>query len=545
METQRSKFRPTEHPVIQLPDADFLAGLSPEEGWRLLMKREELISRERNDPFRYGYRPAIWSKATALLEKHREILVMGGNRSGKTEWAAREVIERLYNKPNAVAWCFQTTAPNSIQMQQPRIWKYLPPEWRTAKKGTVTNITYSVKGGFTEGVLVAPNGSQIIFRNYAQDPSTIEGGEIDVAWCDELVPLDVLETLRFRLLDRNGVLITTFTPIEGYSPTVKDYLQGAKTIEEVPAELLPKFSEVDGEKRQSGCEGVPIVQLGRNNRPIIYFHTKENPWAGWERMQQELRNETREKILCRAYGVPTRSINNRFPLFNEKVHVIKASEVPATGTRYQFIDPCSGRNWAMIWALMDSAGRCFIYREWPCPDEYIEGVGYPGMWAEPDGKKADGKQGPAQKDFGFGLDRYIQEIKRVEGGEKVFERWMDSRYGNAQTLARETPTTLIEEMAALGMDFTATPGDTIDEGVSFINDWLHYDTARPIDALNQPRLYISERCKNVIYCLKEWTGQDGNKGATKDFVDLCRYLVLSGITNVEGDILMARGGGSY
>jgi phage terminase large subunit-like protein len=383
------------------------------------------------------------------------------------------------------------------------------------------------------------------FRNYSQDISTIEGGEIDIAWCDELVPIDFLETLRFRLLDRNGVLIVTFTPIEGYSPVVKDYLTGARTVTAVDAELLPKFKDDKGEKILTGYEQVPLIQLGRKDRPIIYFHTKDNPWAGWERMQTELRNETKEKILCRAYGVPTRSINNRFPLFNDRVHVIKHDWIPTTGTRYQFIDPCSGRNWAMIWAIFDSANRCFIYREWPCPDEYVEGVGYPGMWAEPDGKKADGRQGPAQKDFGFGLARYVEEIRNVENGEKIFERWMDSRYGNAQTLAKERPTTLIEEMSELGMDFTATPGDTIDEGVQMINSWLHYDRDKPISALNQPKLYISERCKNVIYCLKEWTGSDGAKGSSKDFPDLVRYLCLSGVNNVEGDILMARGGGSY
>jgi hypothetical protein len=94
-----------------------------------------------------------------------------------------------------------------------------------------------------------------------------------------------------------------------------------------------------------------MVQLGRKERPIIYFHTKDNPWAGWERMQTELRNETKEKILCRAYGVPTRSINNRFPLFQRPRPRHQATTgFRRTGTRYQFIDPCSGRNWAMIWA---------------------------------------------------------------------------------------------------------------------------------------------------------------------------------------------------
>jgi hypothetical protein len=543
--TPRSRFTPTPHPVMKLPPKDVLLDIGPEKGWDLLMKREELILKEKVDPYRYGYQPKIWKKASELLESHRELLVLGGNRSGKTEWAAREVIHRLYHKKQSVAWCFQTTAPNSIEMQQPRVFKYLPADWRQARKGTVTNITYSVKGGFTESKFVAPNGSQCIFRNYAQDISTIEGGEIDIAWCDELVPLDFLETLRFRLLDRNGVLIVTFTPIEGYSPTVKDYLTGARNVEECDAELLPKFEDNKGEKVIVGYEKVPIVQSGRKGRPIIYFQTKNNPWAGWERMQQELRNETREKILCRAYGVPTRSINNRFPLFNDKVHVIKHEWIPKEGTRYHFVDPCSGRNWAMIWALFDNANRCFIYREWPCPNEYVEGVGYPGAWAEPDGKKADGRQGPAQKDFGFGLERYVEEIHSVEGGERIFERWMDSRYGNAQTLAKERPTTLIEEMSDLGMDFTATPGDTIDEGVGLINDWLHYDTQKPLSAINQPKLYISEKCQNLIWCMKEWTGADGTKGASKDFPDLVRYLVLSGCNNVEGDILRPRGGGSY
>jgi hypothetical protein len=101
----------------------------------------------------------------------------------------------MYSKPGAVVWCFQTTAPNSIELQQPRVWKYMPPEWRNARKGQVTNITYSVKGGFTEAKFVAPNQAVCIFRNYAQDPSTIEGGEIDACWCDELVRSRCLETL--------------------------------------------------------------------------------------------------------------------------------------------------------------------------------------------------------------------------------------------------------------------------------------------------------------------------------------------------------------
>jgi phage terminase large subunit-like protein len=521
-------------------DLDLLEKLGPDDGWKYLKTREELIAREASDPFRYGYIPPVWKRASELLEKHREILVMGGNRSGKTEWAAKEAIKIMYGKPGAVAWLFQTTAPNSIELMQPRVWKYMPPEWRNARKGQVTNITYSVKGGFTEAKFVAPNQSICIFRNYAQDPSTLEGGEIDFAWADELVPLDVLETLRFRLVDRNGKLAVTFTPVEGWSPTVADYLSGAKTITDTDAELLPLKND-KGEV--SGYEKVPIEQINPKGRPILYFHTQSNPWAGWSRMKKELQSETKEKILCRAYGVPTKAISGRFPLFNPKVHVIRASDVPQ-GTRYHWVDPASGRNWFMLWTVHDVADRIVVYREWPGED-YIPGVGYAGEWALPDGKKLDGKPGPAQQDFGFGLERYKEEILRVENGEEIFERYMDSRFGNAQTLAREMPTTLIDEMSELGINFMAAPGDGIDEGIAMVNSALSYNPEKPIDARNQPKLYISENCKNLIYALQTYTGADGKKGAAKDPVDALKFVVLSNAINVEGDILRSTGGGSY
>jgi len=540
MNEHAQRFKPTPHPVMQV-DLDLLRKLGPDAGWQYLKKREELIAREAADPFRHGYIPPIWKRASELLEKHREILVMGGNRSGKTEWAAKEVIKTMYSKPGAVVWCFQSSAASSIEMQQPRIWKYMPPEWRNARKGAVTSISFTIKNGFSEAKFVAPNASVCIFRNYCQDISVIEGGEVDLCWADELINIDWIETLRFRLIDRNGRLAVTFTPIQGWSPTVADYLSGAKTIEDTDAELLPLKND-KGEV--SGYDKVPIEQLNPKGRPILYFHTQSNPWAGWSRMKKELQSETKEKILCRAYGVPTKAIAGRFPLFNEKVHVIRHSDVPK-GTRYHWVDPASGRNWFMLWTVHDVAGRIIVYREWPSHDDYIPGVGYAGEWALPDGKKLDGKAGPAQQDFGFGLERYRDEILRVEDGEEIFERYMDSRFGNAQTLARETPTTLIEEMSDLGLNFMAAPGDGIDEGIAMVNSALSYNPEKPIDARNQPRLYISEKCKNTIYALQTYTGADGKKGAAKDPVDAIKFVVLSGACNVEGDILRPTPGGSY
>ena len=551
-------FKPTPHPIFKLPAPAVLRAMGGERALALLEEREVRIAEEKAKPWECGYQPSSWATAKGLLKQYNELWLMGGNRAGKTEFASRLVVETLLSGPRKRVWCFQTTAPNSVEMQQPYVWKYLPEELKAinTKRGAIANISYSQKNGFTENTFVLPNGSQCWFRNYAQDDRTIEGGELDLIWFDELVPINFVETCRYRLVSRAGDLLVTFTAKDGYTATVKAALSGARTIETRAAELLPLWKEGGGVKVLAGHEEQPIVQeSARGNAAILYFWSEDNPFGGYPALMRTLKNAPREQILMRAYGVPTKAIGSRFPLFSDKVHVVRHENIPREGTNYHLVDPCGGRNWFQIWVRIDTANRAYVYREWPDQDSYIDGVGYPGEWATPDGKLADGKQGPAQKGFGFGLERYKEEVEmlesgtherwRADGAEVMFERWMDSRYGNAQTTGKEAPTTLIEDCSQIGMDFLATPGQGVDEGIQLINDWLSYDTRRPVDALNHPRLMISERCKNVIYALQEWTGADGKNGATKDPIDLLRYLVLCGAENVEGDILNGRRGGAY
>lgn len=577
----------TKHPIHEAPEIlgrdaegralarfkDGVRRMTPEQLLAFWKVREEQIANEREDPLRYGWEPPIWKKADGLLEEFRELLVLGGNRSGKSTYAAKRMMRCMLEKPNGRFWAFQTTSATSIEMQQPLLWHFMPPELRAARKTKVTNISYGQKTGFAENSFVLPNGSQIFFRNYSQDESTIEGGEVDGIWFDELVPLNFLTTARLRLVTRRGWMLLTFTPVDGYTPTVAEYLNGAETVEDREAEMLPIYGKAEsgerrpesGEERDKklvGYERVPVLQVPAVGRArILYFHTQDNPFGGYEELRDKFAHEGRDFILERVYGVPTKAVGNMFARFDDKVHVIDPDRVPREGTNYHVVDPCGGRNWAMIWARFDAAGRCFIYDEWPNQDRYIPGWGFPGPWAEPDGKRADGKPGPAQKTVGFGLLDYKAEIEAVErehareSGERkaetgnetveIFERLMDSRYGNAATVSRESATTLIEECAEIGLNFLAAPGDTINEGVELIKDWLAYDKTRPLDALNQPRLYVSRRCKNVIYALRTYTGQDGKHGAVKDFVDVVRYLALSGASYADAGALAVNPAGSY
>ncbi len=293
----------------------------------------------------------------------------------------------------------------------------------------------------------------------------------------------------------------------------------------------------------SGYESVPRVQQPvRRNCRIVYFHTADNPYGNYASMKVQLADANRDTILMRAYGVATKAIANRFPKFNDNVHVIPDSRVPQEGSRYLIIDPCNGRNFFMSWFIVDPRGRLILYREWPCESIYIEGFGYPGPWTIPSGKKMDGDRGDSQRPMGFGLTRYKSEILRLEmlrnengawvkrkESEIIEERYMDSRFAGQKILAaREESLTLIEEMAELDMDFLPSPSQGgIDDGIELVNSLLDYDVNRPVDSTNEPRLFIAESCTNSIYSMHEWTGADGLKGAAKDPIDNIRWAACA------------------
>ena len=146
--------RLTKHPIIHLPTEDEVVDLARTIGAEatadVMRRREEKIQAEAQDPYRHGYEPASWADADGLLMKGSELLIMGGNRAGKTEYAAKRVMQLLCSRPNSRVWCLHTTSQTSIQMQQAVIWKYMPPEFKTARKTKVTNIQYSQKNGFTD-----------------------------------------------------------------------------------------------------------------------------------------------------------------------------------------------------------------------------------------------------------------------------------------------------------------------------------------------------------------------------------------------------------
>ena len=306
------------------------------------------------------------------VDTHHNYMIgsCASHNSSKTECGARSVVKAALENPNAEIVCFAQDSDASIRVQQRAVYRYLPPEFKQKSKSQVEYLNYTVKNGFTGASFILPNGSTVYFHTYSQfqaNRSKFEGLEIGSKtpkwhniglWLDEyLEDGDLVATMRFRLATRNSKMLMTFTPIDGHTPFVAEFLKDVETLEERYAEMVD--------------EVVPFVQYSHHkDAGIVFFHSELNPFGGYERIKKELKNSSKEEILTRAYGIPVRSMNTLFPDFNTGVHVIK--DLPAitkhTHTVYQVVDPAGARNYVAIWAAVDKLGNVTVLREWPDRD---------------------------------------------------------------------------------------------------------------------------------------------------------------------------------
>jgi len=180
----------------------------------------------------------------------------------------------------------------------------------------------------------------------------------------------------------------------------------------------------------------------------------------------------------------------------------------------------------------------YVYREWPDLETY-------GEWAIP-AQKPEGAIGQAAKPEGRGLMEYKEIIEELEGAETIEVRLIDPRAGGSTAATAEGGETLIDLLEEIGLDFYKAAGLPVEQGLSLINEKLNYNIDEPLSVCNQPSLFISEKCGNLIDCMKEVTAAGGDKNKWKDFVDCLRYLLTYDPIYVDGQTWKAHGvGGGY
>lgn len=516
---------------------------------------------DQQDPIVYKYLPPNLKKEKAILTSVTYIaykektgfsdgsFVLPNHHRGRF-WTYDGGVDKLQGPTVDAAWGDELMTPDFVAAVRSRV----------SRSGGVFFITFAPIHGYSETVQEFWDGAETVRESIAfLNPD--DGGPRDVARYLNLSDAELLELRAW--LDRKEKLPFPNVPWSRPEDCSK-WLTGEPSQPAIPAGR--KFKKVARVLKPVDPE---------NRSAVVCFHGSDNPY-GKPLSVYAINASVSEEMGNRYfYGVSKKGMTRKFPKFDRKVHVIPDSAVPEFGTNYNLVDPTDGgRNFFMNWIRV-TPKAAFVYREWPGSYEIPE-IGIPGPWAIPSGKLGDGAKGPGQEGFGFGTIDYKEELARLErwldaeaknnplekpeskrervkkwfaehgAKEVVARRFMDSRFASTPHMENDRPVTLLENFAEIGLHFELTPGDDISEGVMMINDALAFDPTRPVDALNCPRLFIAESCKNTIYALETWRNKEGLRGATKDPIDLLRYFMLLGLMqHLSADDYKSEGGGHY
>jgi hypothetical protein len=435
----------------------------------------------------------------------------------------------------------------------------------------------------------------------AADPELANIG----AWLDEDVVLPWVETCETRSTTRGAKVLWTFSTMDGITLAVKEVLGRPRTIKSRKAEVLEQ-----SRKHVTDCPPghMPYVQVcSRRGWRAMYFHTDLNPFPGnYSGMLRLCEGKSFAYVAENLYGWSEDARSLAWPNFGGW-NIIEQEELPADGTNYMLTDP-AGRNWATIWVRVAPGrpAKYFIYRDWPDERRYGPWAEPDPGSAGHDGNP-DGRMGRAQRSFGYGFIKYKQTwlaeeaismaaniglapdeetreklLGRVkdpqhrariraaleakasvaeleELREEIHCRYIDPRAGKDERAAKHGATCIIDELAkedrdprsgkllAPRMRFLPAPGLLIKTGIDAVGDLLDWDKGNPLCALvNEPHLYVTRNCQQVIWTLSNYTAEGGEDGGCKDFADLLRYMATQKPRYIApGGRVETSGGGSY
>lgn len=210
-------------------------------------------------------RVAILERAETKLGPNW-FIVFGSNRSGKSELGGGTISEIFGRGQKLRIWC-ATLSDLSVKVQQRKLASMI-------RKSDIKYGEYNEVRGWKNRVIVSNNDSVIYIKTYEQGAAAFQGDDIDVVWLDEEPPWDVFSEIVIRLADRKGILIATFTSLQGFTrlvnrvwqatdPNIKTCVLTARENPFLTDEAKKQLYEsIDPDERASRWDGHPHIKQG-------------------------------------------------------------------------------------------------------------------------------------------------------------------------------------------------------------------------------------------------------------------------------------------
>lgn len=396
--------------------------------------------------------------------------VFGGNRSGKTECGAVEVIyfargNHPYRKIEKATngWVVSLSTQVQRDVAQAKILHYLNPDWIVdvvMLSGRKTNIA----NGVIDYILIKNvfgTISRIGFKSCDQGREKFQGTSLDYVWFDEEPPQDVYTECKMRVMDINGDIFGTMTPLKG---------------------LTFIYNE---------------IYLNEFNDPNVWhiFMTwDDNPYISVEAKNAMKKSMSSDELRSRQFGEFLDFGGRVYTEFDENVNVIEPFDVPSEWQDTISIDPGLKNPLSAHWYCCDYDGNVYVVAE------HYE----------------------SEKDISYHSEQIKSICDRLNwhrGFDGMIEAIIDSA-ANQTTLASQRSVT--DLFYDYGIAVNPQVNKDMFSGIQRVKSYLK-------NACGQSRLFIFKTCTNLIRELKTYHWGNSDIPVKKDdhSLDELRYYLMT------------------
>ncbi len=305
-----------------------------------LIEKEQAIRRAQDALSRYNTGRKKHKKQVEFHKcKKRNRWVFGGNRSGKTEcgaveavYLARGVHPYRKNKPNVFGWVVSLTAQVQRDVAQQKILHYLRPD-QIEDIVMTSGRKDSPQNGVIDRILVknAFGGVSVIgFRSCDQGREKFQGASLDFVWFDEEPPKDIYEECRMRVVDKQGDIFGTMTPLKGLTFVYEEIYQNKNRNPEVWYEFMEWADNPYLSKKEIALLEATMDETTLQSRKLGRFCTRE--------------------------GLV-------YPEFDERVHVVEPFSIPPEWQDTISIDPGLHNPLSAHWYAVDFDDNVYVVAE--------------------------------------------------------------------------------------------------------------------------------------------------------------------------------------
>lgn len=287
----------------------------------------------------YNKKGKIHKKQLAFHKcKKRNRWVFGGNRSGKTECGAVEVVYLAcgihpYRKNKVTeGWVVSLSRQVQRDVAQKKILQYLPQSY-IEKIVMVSGGADSAENGIIDFIVVrsAVGGlSKIGFKSCDQGREKFQGASLDYVWFDEEPPQDIYMECKMRVLDKCGDIFGTMTPLKGLTWVYNTIYLNDKQDSEVWFEMM---------------------------------EWADNPFLSKKEIQNLTKTLPADELESRRYGKFMQNGGLVYSEFDENENVIEPFDIPEDWQDAISIDPGLHNPLSAHFYAVDYDGNVYVVAE--------------------------------------------------------------------------------------------------------------------------------------------------------------------------------------